>query len=129
MLQKSILSLCLLIPFTLQDIVCTKHIVRKYENGNPKVVVYVIEGTSERVKEEVYFANGNFDYVGHYKNGVEHGEWTYFWPNGKVKSKEYYIRGKEEGTMYDYDETGKAIKEYTYKKGELINEKSIAMAH
>lgn len=99
-----------------------RHVVHKYPNGNLKVVVYVPAGEKQRVKEEVYFSNGKLDYVGHYKNGVEHGKWTYYWENGKIKSEETYVRGLEEGTMWDYDESGKKIKEYEYKKGVLVKE-------
>jgi antitoxin component YwqK of YwqJK toxin-antitoxin module len=102
-----------------------RHVVRKYPDGKAKVVVYMPKGataSNARVKEEVYFPNGNLDYVGHYKNGQEHGKWTYYWESGKIKSEEFYIRGLEEGIMWDYDSNGKKIKEYEYKKGVLLRE-------
>ena len=42
--------------------------------------------------------------------------------NGNLKSEEFYVRGLEEGTMYDYNEDGAKIKEYKYVKGLLIKE-------
>jgi antitoxin component YwqK of YwqJK toxin-antitoxin module len=86
------------------------------------VVVYTTGADFEKVKEELFYDTGQLDYVGHYKNGVEHGSWTYYWPNGKLKSEEYYEKGLEEGTMYDYDEAGKKIIEYRYVRGRLMKE-------
>jgi len=124
------------LPYLLVPVLCSisvfafsqdleRHIVRKYPDGKAKVVVYVPKGatsSNSRVKEEVYFPNGKLDYVGHYKNGVEHGKWTYYWESGKIKSEEFYIKGLEEGIMWDYDQDGRKIKEYEYKKGVLIRE-------
>lgn len=99
-----------------------KHIVHKYKNGNPKVVVYVEPESKERRKEEIFYSNGNLDYVGHYKNGKEDGKWAYYWENGNLKSEEYYIRGLEHGVMFDYNEEGEPIIRYEYKRGSLISE-------
>lgn len=99
-----------------------RHVVHKYKDGTPKVVVYVDPDSKERLKEEIYYPNGNLDYVGHYKNGQEHGKWTYYWENGNIKSEEFYVRGMEDGVMFDYNEEGKAIIRYEYKKGDLISE-------
>ena len=99
-----------------------RHVVHQYASGSPKVVVYVDPDSKERLKEEIFYANGQLDYVGHYKNGKEDGAWTYYWENGNLKSEEFYLRGMEHGIMHDYNEQGKAIKRFEYKKGELISE-------
>jgi antitoxin component YwqK of YwqJK toxin-antitoxin module len=99
-----------------------KHIVRTHRNGSPHVVMYTVGNEHERVKEELYFPNGQLDYVGHYKNGVEHGEWIYYYPTGKLKSYESYIRGLEEGIHYDLDSAGTRVKEIHYHKGVLLRE-------
>ncbi|MFZ6051796.1 toxin-antitoxin system YwqK family antitoxin [Halocola ammonii] len=97
-----------------------KHIVRRHDNGNPYVVVYTVGPEHDRVKEELYYENGQLDYVGHFKNGKEHGDWIYYWPNGNRKSIEHYQNGSENGTMYDYNEKGEPIVEYKYLRGILI---------
>jgi len=104
---------------------CERHVARAYSDGTPHVVVFVDPLTMERIKEEVYYENGNLDYEGFYRKGLEHGDWTYYWPNGNVKSKEHYIRGKEDGVMYDFNEKGEKTKEYRYSKGVLIEELTI----
>lgn len=114
-----------LAPFQLQDSALEKHIVRTHDNGNPYVVVYTLGKQQLRVKEELYFDNGNLDYVGHYKGGVEHGEWVYYWENGNVKSWEYYELGLEEGAHYDCDEQGNKVRVYHYRKGTLLREELI----
>lgn len=101
-----------------------KHIVRTFDNGNPYVIIYTKGPLNERVKEEIYYESGQLDYEGHYKNGKEHGTWTYYWPNGQMKSIEYYEKGLEQGTMYDYDDQGRVIKEYQYMRGKLVREET-----
>ena len=123
MIIRAILApFLILTPMVLQDDGLTQHIVRTHDNGQPYVVIYTKEPKNEKVKEQLYFENGQLDYEGHYKKGKEHGKWTYYWPNGSVKSEEYYEKGLEEGTMFDYDENGKKIKEYCYVKGRLVKE-------
>ena len=99
-----------------------RHVVRTHPNGQDYVVMYTVGLENERVKEELFFENGQLDYVGHYKNGQEHGEWIYYWPNGNLKSYELYKRGKEDGIHYDCDENGARIKEYHYMNGTLVKE-------
>lgn len=109
-------------PLSLQQTSLTKHIVRKHDNGMPYVVVYTKGEGHDRVKEELYYPNGQLDYVGHYRRGVEHGEWINYWENGNVKSWEFYENGFEEGTHFDYDKNGRKIKEYRYRRGVLLKE-------
>lgn len=122
--MKSTLLTCLLFlwPVLVQDAAIEKHIVRTYSNGNPYVVVYTAGEQHIRIKEEIYFENGNLDYEGHYQGGVEHGEWVYYWENGNVKSWEYYENGLEEGEHYDCDENGDKTTVYYYRKGVLVRE-------
>ncbi|WP_306640034.1 toxin-antitoxin system YwqK family antitoxin [Sanyastnella coralliicola] len=103
-----------------------RHVVRTHDNGQPYVVVYTVGEFHDRVKEELFYDNGNLDYVGHYKRGVEHGEWIYYWENGNMKSWEYYEKGREEGTHYDCNEKGEKIKLYHYRKGVLIKEEVVS---
>lgn len=122
--MKSLYTLLIIFAFPLvciaQDL--ERHVVHRHKNGNEKVVVYVDPDSKERLKEEIFYSNGQLDYVGHYKNGKEDGDWIYYWENGNLKSKEFYIRGMEHGVMYDYNEKGEPIKKYEYKKGDLISE-------
>ncbi len=116
--------LSLLLPFLLhfQSDEVQRHVVRTHPNGMEYVVMYTQGLENERIKEELYYDNGQLDYVGNYKNGKEHGEWIYYWRNGNIKSFELYVRGKEDGVHYDCDESGKRTKEYHYLNGNLIKE-------
>lgn len=125
MIQNALLFLLLLSPIALQDELLTRHVVRSHKNGQPYVVVYTIGEQHERVKEELYFDNGQLDYVGNYRNGIEHGEWKYYWRNGQLKSYEFYFRGREEGLHYDCDSLGHRTHEYLYRKGILIKETAL----
>jgi len=83
---------------------------------------------------------------GAYKNGKKYGLWQEFYSNGIVKEEGSYIDG--EGTVINYDkkgvklsegevsndikngiwfifEKGKKVKQITYNKGEIIEEKAV----
>lgn len=122
MIKHTFLLFLILSPVVLQDELETRHVVRTHKNGNPYVVMYTEGPTNERVKEELYYPSGKIDYVGHYRNGAEHGEWRYYWENGVIKSFEFYVRGREEGLHYDCDSLGNRTKEFYYRRGTLMRE-------
>jgi len=64
MIRLLLLSVFFLGTMSLQDELMEKHIVRTHINGSPYVVMYTVGHDQERVKEELYFPNGQMDYVG-----------------------------------------------------------------
>lgn len=122
MLLNTLISILLSVSFCLPQTDVTRQIMRKHANGKPYVVIYFSNSTQEMVKEEVFFANGNLQWTGTYKNEMENGTWKYFYENGKIKSEQFYVNGKEDGICTDYDTSGKKIKESHYNKGKLIKE-------
>ena len=106
----------------LQNADLQKHVVRSHSNGSPYVVVYTLGEGNERVREELYYDNGQLDYIGNYKGGVEHGEWIYYWENGNIKSYEYYEDGREQCVAYECNEQGVRIREFYYMNGVLTKE-------
>lgn len=119
MTKLFLLALCTTLSFPSQDEV-ERQVLRRYDNGNPYVVFYVHIASMTKVKEELYYEDGNLDYVGHFKDGMEHGDWIYYWPNGNIKSYEYYENGLEEGIHFDSDENGKRLKDTRWEKGTLM---------
>ena len=99
-------------------------VVRKHQDGSPYVVVYVVQKgkVSERVKQEVFYPNGKLDYVGHYKNGTEHGIWTYYYEDGTKMAEETWEDGKEDGIHYEYRSDGTLQREQHYRRGKLIKD-------
>ena len=122
MIRQAFLLLFLLSPVALQDEIMERHVVRSHKNGKPYVVIYTTGEQHQKVKEELFFKNGQRDYVGNFRNGIEHGEWIYYWQNGQVKSYEYYEKGREEGVHYDCDSLGQKTKIYYFRRGTLIRE-------
>lgn len=45
-------------------------------------------------------------------------------PNGKLKSNQYYTKGKENGVFLDYNESGKLVKQSLFKDGKLVSEQN-----
>ena len=99
-----------------------KHIASKHPNGKPEVVIY-IQGKDQdalKVREKVYYENGNMDYIGRFQDGVEHGEWIYYYEDGSKKFVEHWNKGEEQGIFYDYSPSGQILRELHYEQGELV---------
>lgn len=100
----------------------TKFTASKHPNGKPEVVVYM-EGKgaeAQKVMEKVYYPNGKLEYVGRFRNGVEHGEWNYFYEDGTRKFTEHWENGLEHGVQIDYAPDGQVYRELTYENGKLV---------
>lgn len=67
-----------------------------------------------------YFSNGNTDYDGVFKNGKEHGTWTYYYEDGQKKFEENYKNGLEEGKQYEWEPDGQLTKIEVFKEGRLL---------
>lgn len=55
-------------------------------------------------------------------DGLKHGVWKQFHPNGKLKIEEYYVNGKLSGYYKEYDKKGAKIKEAYYLNGDIVHE-------
>ena len=60
--------------------------------------------------------------MGRFENGVEHGEWVYYYENGTKKYVEHWANGVEHGIHYDYSPDGQIYRELHYEKGRLVKE-------
>ncbi len=97
----------------------TKVIEKAYPDGKPSLIVFYNPG-GEKIKEISYFSNGQIDYEGVFKNGLEHGKWTYYYEDGQKKFEENYKNGKEEGKQYEWEPDGQLTKIEVYKEGKLL---------
>ena len=65
---------------------------------------------------------GNIKERSHYKNGIRHGYYTQYYPNGALKSHLNYQNGMPTGTDRLYKATGQLILQYRYEKKRLTIE-------
>lgn len=105
-----------------QTIPTERRVVRKHANGKEHVVLYLDKETGDMLKEEVFFANGKMQWTGAYKKNLENGTWQFYWENGRIKTMENYVAGKEHGVSSFFDDLGKKTKEEFWKHGKLIKE-------
>lgn len=101
-----------------------KYVASSFPNGKQEVVIYM-KGKgeeAEKVMEKVYYPNGQVEYVGKFKNGVEHGEWVYYYENGTRKYVEHWVNGLEHGINLDYAPDGQVHRELHYEQGKLVRE-------
>lgn len=119
------IALLLLLIFpAFQLLAQQKHVVSQYDDGTAQFVVWMKgkKGAEEIVKEEAYYPNGSVEYSGHYKDGVEHGVWTYYYENGNKQVEEHYEKGVEHGIRSEYALDGSLRVEFHYDKGRLAKE-------
>ena len=84
-LTKFIFVFITIISFTGCKKDLTQVIEEFYPDGNPKIVYY-LDKNNNKVKVE-YYPNGKLKYVGGLNNGLGHGIWKYYHPNGKLWSE------------------------------------------
>ena len=98
---------------------------KTYENGvlNGKIESFFESG---ELDERFFMKTGNYhgkfesfhisgeQYTqGYYNNGLKIGEWKFFNPNGTLSQVEFFLDGKIDGILVEYDNTG--LKEYETK--------------
>lgn len=52
-------------------------------------------------------------------NGVRHGPWIAFWPNGKVREIGPYVKGFRHGSFATWNSHGKLNSRYTWTNGQI----------
>ena len=67
---------------------------------------------------EFFYASGKLEQKGKYdKKGRMQGAWKWWYESGKLWREEFYINGKRDGEMKDYDEEGNVILQGNYIEG------------
>ena len=99
----------------------------KHENGMDKEVwVYKksVFGKEKKIKEIIYFSNGNKMSEVNYKKGKVNG-WARMWyKNGNVHLEATYKNNKVHGVRTAYHENGQAFCRAKYKNGKLLRKRN-----
>ena len=100
--QAFIDSLHVFPPVDFVDSLYNRVVLKKYEDDNPKVVVYYVSDsvgnpTSELAHETHYYENRQKYIDGNLHADNRDGLWYAYFPDGTVQTKAYYVDGKEEG--------------------------------
>jgi antitoxin component YwqK of YwqJK toxin-antitoxin module len=138
--MKKLLFIFLLLPAFISCGPGTVKVVEEtYPDGKEKLVVYYTDNDAhEKVREEVFYPNGDLQRYGEFKNNQAHGIWRVWYKNGNIWSegefkdgeadgfrKVYYenaqlryrgffTKGQKSGTWEFYDENGKLQKKEEY---------------
>ncbi len=72
-----------------------------------------------RNTEELNYDDGVAKRTGDLKNGLNHGTWTWYFPNGKVQLKGDFEEGNREGVWRTYDSLGVLRSESFYVQNKL----------
>lgn len=85
-----------------------------YYDKNGKIVSKV-ENNSGNFSTKIYYANGQLDGEGAYKNGRVHGLWKYYYPEGNTLSEYNYVNGEVQGKAFENYRNGKRKYDFNYK--------------
>lgn len=96
-----------------------KEIVSSWPDGSAQKVFYykTAGGVREKVAEDRFYENGQQEMHGEYKNGVQHGHWTYWFENGKIWSEGFFENGMRAGKSVVWRENGFKNYEGNYAQG------------
>ncbi len=64
--------------------------------------------------------NGTVAESGRYANGERHGVWTRFWQSGGRRAQANFENGREHGVLFFWDELGRQQREIRYEHGEPV---------
>ena len=85
----------------------TKKIITTYKNGNPEIVLYILDKDDTLTyRKEAFYESGKPNYVGHIVKGVKDGIWTWWYENGNKKDQCNYVDGFYVDTVYHWYESG-----------------------
>ena len=82
-----------------------EEVVTTYDNGQP-AKVYYYDKDHHRIAEKEYYENGITKMEGSIADDVRNGEWTSYFPDGKVQSTGFYKDGLRIGQAKVYHENG-----------------------
>jgi antitoxin component YwqK of YwqJK toxin-antitoxin module len=93
----------------------------KYADGKVRVEREIARYSDNRFVADgfyrEFFPNGEKFAEGQYKNGRQHGEWTYWYDNGQVCRKVTYREGQPDGSWDVHSADGAVIAKRSYKNG------------
>ena len=122
--MKKLLGIILIISITTSVFSEKTTPFRKYYgNGNPKILGFHLDRTRQKHGEwTYYFEDGKLKEIGSYKHGKREGEWKRYHENGKLSSSGSYKDGKEDGEFKTYWGSGELYKIGSYKDGKKVGE-------
>ena len=114
-------------PVDFTDSLYNRVVLKRYDDDNPKVVVYYVPDsagnpTSELAHETHYYENKQKYIDGNIHADNRDGLWYAYFPDGTVQTKAYYVDGKEEGRYTVFYSNGNVRYTGEYKNGHQVGE-------
>jgi antitoxin component YwqK of YwqJK toxin-antitoxin module len=92
-----------------------------YPSGSPKTVKYYNNESKETLLSEINFYEDDAKKMeGSYENGERTGQWSYWYPDGKLWSQGVYKNGKENGLKTVWRSNGEKYYEGNTKEDKRI---------
>ncbi len=95
----------------------------KYDNGQTEYTIQYDENGLEHGEWKYYYENGQVEMIETYNHGWPAGLWATYFDNGQIEFKEYYDnQGYETGIWESYFESGQLYYKGEYNNGKPIKE-------
>lgn len=109
--MKRLITLLILVLFAASVYSQTNTDTTYYENGSKKEVLSFNDDLKLEGQCFTWTIDGVQTGLASYKNGIKHGVWKIWWPDGTLAYEMYYEKGEKTGIWKQYDEKGNLIKE------------------
>jgi hypothetical protein len=114
-------------PIDFVDSLYYPAVMSKYEDENPKVMVYYtldsLGNPTSEVAHETHFYENHQKYIdGNRHDNERDGLWYAYYPDGTVQTKGFYVDGKEDGRYTVYYSNGNVRYTGVYNHGEKVGE-------
>jgi len=97
----------------------TGECISAHKNGELKSIMRYKEGVDDG-EWRFYYNNGQLETIGWFDNGKRINEWRYYFKNGALKFSVNYLNGVKEGRSLAFDSLGTKLFEGIYKKDSLV---------
>jgi antitoxin component YwqK of YwqJK toxin-antitoxin module len=93
-----------------------------YTDGDHLAISGELESNKNNGEWSYYYPSGRIESRGGFKDDIVVGKWIWYYEDGTIKEEGFYINGEREGKWVTYNENGIIQSQVTFKKGKAICE-------
>jgi antitoxin component YwqK of YwqJK toxin-antitoxin module len=93
-----------------------------YTNGDHLTISGELENNENTGEWTYYYPSGKIESRGGFEDNILAGKWTWYYKDGTIKEEGFYIKGEREGKWVTYNENGIIQSQVTFEKGKAICE-------
>ena len=93
-----------------------------YTNGDHITISGELDNNKNTGEWTYYYPSGKIESRGGFKDDMLIGKWVWYYKDGTIKEEGFYIKGERDGKWVTYNENGIIQSQVTFEKGKAICE-------